>query len=202
MPYEYNKANYLQTIGQDTGFLAKNSTIRQALGFSLERNPFFLPQNLDHVILATLGHQHTPLAQVPSTEDLRTGDLAVIMSVHDPVYLTRLERAMKIIVYEESLYGQARTNLHSNMDDMLDRVEATTVQRKQTYQRQSLRPVESPTAKKRLTIYDECHTMSNDYTQLQRNVLHLKKMSNVFSKRLKQLDREVRLAARLTSTRR
>ena len=159
-----------------------------------ERNPFFLPHNLDHVILNTLGQEHTPLGEQEQLDGLRTGDLAVILKVNDPIYLNRLEKAMKIIVYEESLYGRARVSLQTEM--MMNRVEATTAQRKQTHNRHSLRPVESPTAKKRLTIYDECHTMSNDYTQLQRNVLHLKKMANVFNNRLKQLDREVRLIVR------
>lgn len=46
-PYLWNGVNYILKIPSDLEFLGKHSALVQWLGFSLERNPFVLPINLD-----------------------------------------------------------------------------------------------------------------------------------------------------------
>lgn len=46
-PYKWNNLNYLLKIPSDLDFLQKHTGLIQWLGFTLERNPFILPANLD-----------------------------------------------------------------------------------------------------------------------------------------------------------
>lgn len=46
-PYLWNGVNYLLKIPSDLEFLGKHAALTQWLGFTLERNPFVLPVNLD-----------------------------------------------------------------------------------------------------------------------------------------------------------
>lgn len=47
VPYLWNGVNYLLKIPSDLEFLGKHAALTQWLGFTLERNPFVLPVNLD-----------------------------------------------------------------------------------------------------------------------------------------------------------
>lgn len=46
-PYRWNQLNYLLKMPSDLDFLQKHQALIQWLGFTLERNPFILPLNLD-----------------------------------------------------------------------------------------------------------------------------------------------------------
>lgn len=46
-PYRWNQLNYLLKMPSDLDFLQKHQALVQWLGFTLERNPFILPLNLD-----------------------------------------------------------------------------------------------------------------------------------------------------------
>lgn len=62
-PYKWNSVNYLLKIPSDLDFLQKHSGLVQWLGFTLERNPFVLPMNLDcHARLAFGGDRDSRAA--------------------------------------------------------------------------------------------------------------------------------------------
>lgn len=67
-PYRWNQFNYLLKMPSDLDFLQKHQALIQWLGFTLERNPFILPLNLDGRALQNGGgtagagdrHHHKP----------------------------------------------------------------------------------------------------------------------------------------------
>lgn len=62
-PYVWNSVNYLLKLPSDVDFLQKHTGLVQWLGFTLERNPFVLPLNLDcQARLGSRSGSHTPHA--------------------------------------------------------------------------------------------------------------------------------------------
>ena len=126
-PYEYEKVNYLQEICQDTSFLDKNFAIRNAVGFSLERNPFFLTENLDTIISLRLGIAIDLPPRPLSSSALDIDNLSLILLVSDPETMSRLENAMNILCFEECLHG--RRNLGPTIETIMGRFETSAAVR-------------------------------------------------------------------------
>lgn len=68
-PYKWNGLNYLLKLPSDLDFLQKHSGLVQWLGFTLERNPFVLPVNLDC-------HAHLTVSSADGRRDSSTFDRA------------------------------------------------------------------------------------------------------------------------------
>ncbi|RLN62541.1 hypothetical protein BBJ29_002094 [Phytophthora kernoviae] len=76
-PFKWNGINYLLKLASDLEFLGKHSGLSEWLGFTLERNPFILPLNLDcHAKL--LAEKKQPLQ--PDTSH-HTGDSSRFVQV-------------------------------------------------------------------------------------------------------------------------
>lgn len=131
IPFLWNGFNYLQQMTEDTSFLHGCAPLEDWLGFTVHRNPFVNPDNLDAMIYRKLGRKcpaalakkassppkEKAKAHIKRKKKATCGNnlsppsilirpLASITPTDDPIHGARIEHVAEILLQEESLVGR------------------------------------------------------------------------------------------------